>query len=222
MAGLQLAGARARRGRQPAAAGAGEVPGDLRRQPRRVLHGAHRGPETPAEHRTDGPLPRRADHPRAAGADHRPHPGAGAPALRRLREGRRAPDAGGRHPDRALVGAGRGRRRQAARVLPRLGVPGAHPAGGRSGAPLPVHQRALAQPGGVGAVAGHRRGALRAREGAQQRAAIRASRSPSPTSPFRFRRARSLASWGRTAPARVPRSRCCWGWSGRAAAVPAC
>ncbi len=54
-----------------AAARAGEVPGDLRQQPRRVLHGPHRRAEAPAEHRADRPLPRRADHPGAAGAGHR-------------------------------------------------------------------------------------------------------------------------------------------------------
>ena len=35
---------------EPAAAGAGEVPGDLRQQPRRVLHGPGRRAEAPAEH----------------------------------------------------------------------------------------------------------------------------------------------------------------------------
>ena len=36
--------------------------------------------------------------------------------------------------------------RAAARVLPRPGLPGAHPAGGRPGAPVPVHHRAVAEP----------------------------------------------------------------------------
>ena len=57
----------------------------------------------------------------------------------------------------ALAGAGirvlhwdeldAGRAQPAGRVLPGPGLPGAHPARGRPGAPVPVHHRAVAQPG---------------------------------------------------------------------------
>ena len=64
----------------PAAAGAGEVPGDLREQPRRVLHGPHRRASSAGTAPGSRPLPRRADHPRAARAHRRPHPGPRAAA----------------------------------------------------------------------------------------------------------------------------------------------
>ena len=51
LAGVQRAGARARRGPRPAAARARQVPGDLRQQPRRVLHGARRRPQAAHRHR---------------------------------------------------------------------------------------------------------------------------------------------------------------------------
>ena len=66
LAGLQRAGAGAGRGRRAAAARAGEVPRDLRQQPRRVLHGPRRRPQAAAEHRPRRPLRRRPRHPRAA------------------------------------------------------------------------------------------------------------------------------------------------------------
>ena len=75
-------------------------------------------------------------------------PGAGAAARRRVPQGRHAAAGGRRHPDRALGGPRRRRRAAAARVLPRPGVPGAHAAGGRPGAPLPLHQRPVAEPRG--------------------------------------------------------------------------
>ena len=60
LAALQRAGARARRGRRAAAAGAGAVPGDLRLQPRRVLHGPGRRPEAPDRRRRRRAAPRPA------------------------------------------------------------------------------------------------------------------------------------------------------------------
>ena len=61
LARLQPAGARARRGPRPPAARARQLPGDLREQPRRVLHGARRRPQAPHRDR-----PRRADQRRHA------------------------------------------------------------------------------------------------------------------------------------------------------------
>ncbi len=52
LAGVQLAGARTRRGPSATTARTGQVPRHLRQQPRRVLHGAHRRAEAS---RGDGP-----------------------------------------------------------------------------------------------------------------------------------------------------------------------
>ena len=51
LAAVQRAGARARRGPGAAAAGAGPVPGHLRQQPGRVLHGPGGRPQAPHRHR---------------------------------------------------------------------------------------------------------------------------------------------------------------------------
>ena len=51
VAGLQRARPGARRGPGPAAAGARALPGDLRLEPRRVLHGPGRRPQAPHRHR---------------------------------------------------------------------------------------------------------------------------------------------------------------------------
>ena len=67
--------------RRPAAAGAGEVPGDLRQQPGRVLHGPGRRAEAPRETGPAGARRRRADRRASSSAliaD--AHPGAGRPA----------------------------------------------------------------------------------------------------------------------------------------------
>ena len=60
LARLQRAGAGAGRGPRGAAARAGEVPGDLRQQPRRVLHGPGRRAQAPPEHGPRRPQRRRA------------------------------------------------------------------------------------------------------------------------------------------------------------------
>ena len=66
LAALQHPRARARRGPEPAAARAGPVPGDLRLQPRRVLHGPGGRPEAPDRRR--GGRPRRVRPAAARGA----------------------------------------------------------------------------------------------------------------------------------------------------------
>ena len=52
-----------------------------------------------------------------------------------------------RDRDPALEGAAAGRAGQAAEAVPGADLPGAHPAGRRPGAPVPVHLRPVAQPG---------------------------------------------------------------------------
>ena len=66
----------------------------------------------------------------------------------------------------------RGPRERLAELLPRADLPGAHPARGRPGAPVPVHLRAVAQPGRRGARPGQRAGTVRPGQGAQQRARL--------------------------------------------------
>ena len=68
-------------------------------------------------------------------------------------------------------------------VLPLQDLSGAHPAGGRPGAPVPLHLRALAQPGGAGARARLRAGQVRPGEGAQQRGPVRDASARPPTRP---------------------------------------
>ena len=130
-----------------AAARARAVPGDLRLEPRRVLHGPGRRPQAahrdrPRRHRRVGPdararcsrrISERAHElmDRHATVLHR------AGAARARRRG---------HHARALGRARRGRAGAAAQVLPQADLPGAHAARRRPGAPVPVHLRALAQP----------------------------------------------------------------------------
>ncbi len=147
LARLQRAGAAPRRGPGHAAAGAGEVPRDLRQQPRRVLHGAGGRAEAAAANRPADAHVRRAQPARTARRDHRARRRTDRPARALLRRrGRTAARRRG-HRDRAM---GRPRRRRArahARLLPRAGLPGAHPARGRPGAPVPVHLRPGSEPG---------------------------------------------------------------------------
>ena len=138
------------RGPAAAAAGADEVPRDLRQQPGRVLHGPGRRAEAAAGHgprrsgpRTGGP-PRETLDPGVAGA-----PRSWSPGTRRFVAGRHRAGAGRRRASGCCAGSelDAAERSPAGRVLPGPGVPGPHPARGRPVAPVPVHQRALAQPG---------------------------------------------------------------------------
>ncbi len=155
----------ARTARSPARAR--ELPGDLRLQPRRVLHGPVAGlkrridtgspsrptsactPRRPAGHRREGA--------RAAGP-----PRAGVHRVAQARPRRR------RHPRRALVRPGRGRPAADARVLQRADLPGADAVGGRPGAPVPVHLRSVAQPRGAGAQPEVAAAGVRAPQGAAE------------------------------------------------------
>ncbi len=178
LAALQPARARARRGRQPPAAGADPLRRDLRQQPRRVLHGPGRRPE--AAHRcrrrrtrglgTDAQVGARPDLAGLRRADR-----AARPALPRR------PDPGpveGGHRARPLGPALRRRAEavQAAVQGPRL--PGADAPGGRPGPPVPLHLRPLAQPRRAGAQPQDRQGALRPGQGAADLQPVRAAGQP--------------------------------------------
>ena len=77
--------------RRPAAAGAGQVPGDLRQQPGRVLHGPGGRPEAPRRDRPAGAQRGRAHPARAAGPDRRAHAGAGRRGTRGASSTRSSP-----------------------------------------------------------------------------------------------------------------------------------
>ena len=193
MARVQRARARAGRGREHAAARAREVLRDRLLQPRRVLHGPRRGPARPdrgrdreaARGRADAERHARGDPPDRARAHRAPD------ALPRARAAARAHPS--RHPDRQRRrrqprGAARPRR-----ALPAPDLPGAHPAGRRPRAPLPVHLQPVALARRAGARPGHRGRDLRAREGAEGDAAalrpdrrrlhVRAARGPDRQAP---------------------------------------
>ena len=180
MARLRRSCAGARRGPGDPAAGAGEVPGDLRDEPGRVL---------PGPRRRSARARRRRGQPAQRGRAHRPgaarrHPGTGEGADR----------AGGRGVPRPGLGRprvrgdpvrdlGRPRRRGPTLVERRVraaDLPGAHPAGGRPRAPLPLHLDAVAQPRCDRGRPHHRGTPVRPGEGAVAAAAVRrhARRAP--------------------------------------------
>ncbi len=80
---LQRAGAGARGGRPGPAARAGQVPGDLRPEPRRVLPGAGRRPQGPGGRRPGHHQPRRAHPGPPAGRDPRTRLDAALPRMER-------------------------------------------------------------------------------------------------------------------------------------------
>ena len=167
LAALQPAGARAGRGPDAAAARAGAVPGDLRQQPRRVLHGPGGRPQAPDRRRRRRPRRLRADAARGARADLGEHPRADGAARARSSATRSCP---------ALAKEGielvrwdeldRDEQKQLQAALQGAGLPGADAAGGRPGPPVPLHLRALAQPRRAGAQPEDRQGALRPGQGA--------------------------------------------------------
>ncbi len=136
------------RGRRAAAHGAGEVPRHLLRAARRVLPDQGRRAGGPGRRRRAHALGRRA----APGgtADHDPQSGrrARAPRGPHLPRAHRPRVRGSRHPALGLVVPRRRRPRASRRRVPASDLSGAHPAGGRPGAPLPLHLEPLAQPGG--------------------------------------------------------------------------
>ena len=175
VAGVQrpraLRGAR----RAQSAARAGQVPGHLRRQPRRVLPGADRRPAPAGAGRQRRPLARRPD---AAGAARR-RPRAGPrPRRRALDDLRRRPAGAGRR-------GRRGRRlrrdprapRRPAPALHRRDLPGPDAARGRPGPPVPVHHDAEPLDRGRAARPVDRRARVRPREGPADPAAAARGRA---------------------------------------------
>ena len=160
---------RAERGRRRANAAprAREVPRHRQLEPRRVLHEAHRRPETAGRGGRAGAHRRR---PHAAAADRR-GPGRGrgdrdpqgASPARGAAQPRGARDRGGRLPGSEGGGA-----RIAACVLHRQHHAPADAAVDRPGAPLPLHLEPLAQPAGDPELQGSRAD-HRPRQGADRR-----------------------------------------------------
>ena len=146
LARVQRAGAGTGRGPGDAPAGTGQLPGDLRQQPGRVLHGPGRRPEAPHRHRRRHPLRLRPAAPRGPGADLDPLARAHGPARRLLPAGRRPGARRGGHPPDPLGRADREGAGPPLHAVPAADLPGAHPAGRRPGAPLPVHLGPVAQP----------------------------------------------------------------------------
>ena len=165
LARLQRAGPPRGEGRPESAPGAGEVPGDLRLEPGRVLPGpgrrpapAGRPPRPFAARPTDGP-PRSSW--RRSGRASRPSSRSRAPLFARIRA-----EAGrGRRPDRRLRRRARAPR-PPARTVHRGGLPGPHAAGRRPGPPVPVHLHAQPVDRGRPARPGDRRAPLRPGQGA--------------------------------------------------------
>ena len=107
-------------------------------------------------------------------------------ARRRLRRPHQARARPARHRDPPLEGADRGRARRARRAVQEPDLPGPHAAGGGPGAPVPVHLRAVAQPGGHPHRPGQRPDAVRPGQGPAVAAAL-PQRQPLPLRPDRGR-----------------------------------
>ena len=161
-----------------AAAGAGPVPGHLREQPGRVLHGPRGRAQAPDRDRPGPALGVRPGTPRGARADLPGRPRADGPAGPDL-HGRGPPRAGARGHHAGPLGRALAVRAGAAgHDVPRAGLPGADAAGRRPGAPLPLHLRPVAQPGRGRGQPQDRDRAVRPGQGAAAAAAVRAGRGP--------------------------------------------
>ena len=175
VAALQPAGAGARRGRAPAAARAAALPGDLRQQPRRVLHGAGGRSQAPDRGRRGRARGVRADAARGARPDLEHRRGPDGPARARVPRRHRAFARRARHRAGAVGGPRRRRAEVLQEAVQAAHLPGADPARGRPGAPVPLHLRALAQPRGDRAQPEDRQGALRPGQGAAELQPLRAA-----------------------------------------------
>ena len=190
-----------------------EVRRDLHLEPRRVLHDPRRRPARPGRRRPARPGPRRphavAGHRRAA----RAHRRRSTERQTRCVERRAAPGAGrARHPrSSASTRSAAERARGARRALPAPDLPGAHAAGRRARAPVPVHLQPVAvarRPRARPADAGDD---VRPREGAQgDAAALRPGRATATTfvaleQVIAAQPRRALPGHGDRRPRRLPR-----------------
>ncbi len=172
LARLQRPRARPGRGPRPAAARAGQVPRHLLVQPRRVRAGARLRPPGAGRGGDPGQDPGRHGPAPAAPGDRGPDRRARHPPGQPLHEGDRPGARGRRH---RLLELGRARRRRPG--VPRRGVrspglPGAHPARGRPGPPVPLHLEPVAQPRGRRARPRDPRAALRPGQGSSAAPAL--------------------------------------------------
>ena len=154
------------------------VPGDLRQQPRRVLHGPGRGHQAPDRgRRRRTRRERTAPAPAArAAVGRQPRPdGAPCPGVQRAGDPRAARPG---HRDRALVRARPRRAEGLQEALQGADLPGAHAARRRPRAPVPLHLRALAQPRRRGAPPQDQDRALRPGQGAADLQPVRVRRQP--------------------------------------------
>ena len=199
MARLQRARARAGRGREHAAARAGEVPGDLHVEPRRVRDGASgRSPRPGGRGRrgAQGGRPDRVGDDRQGRRQSSRRPTSGTRSSGRRASARRSLQHGIRiitceNCAADVLDEGR-------RDLPTADLPGAHAVGGGARPAVPLHLEPVAQPRGDAARPRHGQRRVRTREGAQGGAA--------PVHPDRREHLRSARGGDRAQPPRaVPR-----------------
>ena len=166
------------------AARAREVSGDLRHQPGRVLHGSG-GRAQAADRPQERPDRRRPDHRRAAQTHQCPRGRThGAPCLLLHQRRPACPRSAGAAA--CLLPRPRPRRPvPAGCLLPGARVPGTHAAGRRPRPSLPLHQRAVAEPGRHRQASEAERRAVRADQGAAERPPVRAGRGEAPGCPSR-------------------------------------
>ncbi len=131
--------------------------------------------------------------------------GRGTPPSSATRSRPALADAG--HQHRPLGRAAAERAGAAARVLPRAGLPGAHAARGRPGAPVPLHLRAVAQPRRGPAQPGDR--ARSTSPGSRCRRCCRGSSPSTATSTTGGGSSRSRTSSPPTSTSSSPAWRCC-------------
>ncbi len=146
LARLQRTRAGAGRGPGDADPGAGQLPGDLRLEPGRVLHGPGGRAQAPHRHRRRHPVRLRPPAPRGARPHLDPLARAHGPARRLLPAGHRPGPLRRVDPAHPVAGSDREGAGPPLHLLPAARLPRADPAGRRPRAPLPVHLGSLAQP----------------------------------------------------------------------------
>ena len=170
-----------------AAARTRQVPRDLQPEPRRVLPGARvRARRSSSLAGVRGTSPDGLDQRRAAARD--PRAGRRARARARRPSSPRTSRPSSQEAGIRVRRLGRARRRgpaELARGVRRPDLPGAHAARRRPRAPVPVHLEPVAEPRGRRARPDHRRGPLRAGQGAAAAPAVRRAARPRALRPAR-------------------------------------